>query len=96
MLLGEVVGRVWADRQVEGLDGHRMVLVRDIANGHTLVSVDLVGVSAGNRVLVATDDAAQSMFEGGAPIDAVVVALVAGVDEEPSRPERSGSSKKKS
>lgn len=79
MLLAEVVGRVWSDRQVPGLDGRRLVEVREVGSGTTHVAVDLVEVSAGNRVLVATDEAVQQALPG-VPADAAVVALVAGTD----------------
>ena len=94
MLLAEVLGRVWAERQVPDLDGRRMVLVRDLSTSAAHVAVDLVDVAAGNTVLVVTDDAAQTAT-GGAAVDAAVVALVAGADrfptstpEQPRRAER--------
>ncbi|HSK35535.1 MAG TPA: EutN/CcmL family microcompartment protein [Actinomycetota bacterium] len=85
MLLAEVLGRVWADRQVPDLDGRRMVLIRDLSTSAAHVAVDLVDVAAGNTVLVATDDAAQTAT-GGAAVDAAVVALVAGADRLPDTP----------
>jgi ethanolamine utilization protein EutN len=85
MLLAEVLGRVWAERQVPDLDGRRMVLVRDLSTSAAHVAVDLVDVAAGNTVLVATDDAAQTAT-GGAAVDAAVVALVAGADRLPDTP----------
>lgn len=83
MLLAEVLGRVWAERQVPDLDGRRMVLVRELSTSATHVAVDLVDVAAGNTVLVVTDDAAQTAT-GGAAVDAAVVALVAGTDRLPT------------
>jgi ethanolamine utilization protein EutN len=83
MLLAEVLGRVWAERQVADLDGRRMVLVRELSTSATHVAVDLIGVAAGNTVLVVTDDAAQTAV-GGAAVDAAVVALVAGADQLPT------------
>lgn len=83
MLLAEVLGRVWAERQVPDLDGRRMVLIRDLSTSAAHVAVDLVDVAAGNTVLVVTDDAAQTAT-GGAAIDAAVVALVAGADRLPT------------
>lgn len=83
MLLAEVLGRVWAERQVPDLDGRRMVLVRELSTSATHVAVDLVDVAAGNTVLVVTDDAAQTAT-GGAAVDAAVVALVAGTDRLPN------------
>jgi ethanolamine utilization protein EutN len=82
MLLAEVLGRVWAERQLADLDGRRLVLVRELSTSATHVAVDLVDVTAGNTVLVVTDDAAQTAV-GGAAVDAVVVALVAGADQFP-------------
>jgi microcompartment protein CcmK/EutM len=80
MLLGEVAGRVWNERQTGGLEGRRFVAVRTVG-GELLVAVDLIDVAAGDRVLVATDEAAQEAVEGDhAGIDAAVVALVAGAD----------------
>lgn len=83
MLVAEVLGRVWAERQVPDLDGRRMVLVRELSTSAAHVAVDLIDVAAGNTVLVATDDAAQTAT-GGAAIDAAVVALVAGADQLPA------------
>jgi microcompartment protein CcmK/EutM len=85
MVLGEVVGRVWNDREIPGLHGRRLVLVRALAGDVQLVAVDLVEVTAGNVVLVVQDDAAQAA--AAAPVDAAVVALVAGADELPGRKE---------
>jgi len=85
MILGEVVGRVWNDRQVPGLQGRRLLLVRDMAGDAQLVAVDLVEVAAGDVVLVVQEEAAQAA--AGAPVDAAVVALVAGADALPGREE---------
>jgi ethanolamine utilization protein EutN len=82
MLVAEVLGRVWAERQLPDLDGRRMVLVRDLSTSAAHVAVDLIDVAAGNTVLVVTDDAAQTAT-GGAAVDAAVVALVAGADQLP-------------
>lgn len=79
MLLGKVLGRVWSERQVGGLEGRRLVSVR--SGDKALVAVDLVEVAAGNVVLVATDEAAQvAAGDDAGGVDAAVVALVAGAD----------------
>lgn len=80
MILGEVTGRVWNERQVPGLEGRRLVSVR-VAGGEPVVAVDLVEVGTGSTVLLATDEAAQIAAGGDAGgVDAAVVALVAGAD----------------
>ena len=43
MILGEVLGRVWAERQHTGLDGRRLVLVRDLASDARHVAVAVAG-----------------------------------------------------
>jgi ethanolamine utilization protein EutN len=80
MLLGEVSGRLWNDRQLGALDGRRFVVVRELAGGALHVAVDLIEVAAGDTVLLATDEAAQAAVGTSAGIDAAVVALVAGAD----------------
>lgn len=82
MILGEVVGRIWADRQVSGLDGRRLVVVRRLPGDDLFVAVDLIDVRTGNTVLVSTDEAVQVEL-GAAPVDAAVVARVAGMDPLP-------------
>ncbi|MGH9116874.1 MAG: EutN/CcmL family microcompartment protein [Acidimicrobiales bacterium] len=81
MLLGEVVGRIWFARQLPQLQGRRMVVVRDISTSHLHVAVDLIGVASGNSVVLTTDESAMAAVDN-APVDAVVVALVSGTDEE--------------
>ena len=83
MILGEVVGRVWSERQHSGLDGRRLVLVRDNDSGARHVAVDLLDTAAGMTVLLATDEAAAAAC-GVASVDAAVVALVSGYDGQPA------------
>ena len=82
MLVGEVLGRIWNDRQIADLERRRLVVVRELGSGATVVAVDLIDVAAGNRVLVATDDAARSAADAPG-VDAAVVARVRGADVLP-------------
>lgn len=82
MMLATVVGRVWSDRQLPALNGHRLVLVTGVGSGHRAVAVDLMDAAPGVTVLVATDEAAAAAV-GDPTVDAAVVALVAGWDPEP-------------
>jgi ethanolamine utilization protein EutN len=82
VILGEVRGRIWSERQAGGLEGRRLVAVRAAGSGDLVVAVDLIDVTAGSVVLLATDEAAQAAAGGDAAgIDAVVIALVAGADD---------------
>jgi ethanolamine utilization protein EutN len=80
VILGEVVGRVWSEREVDGLGGVRMVMVRDADSGARRVAVDLLDAGTGTTVLLATDEAAAAVT-GRSCVDAAVVALVAGWDQ---------------
>jgi ethanolamine utilization protein EutN len=80
VILAEVTGRIWSERELPALEGRRLITART-ARGEVLVAVDLIDVAAGNVVLIATDEAAQAAVSGdGAGVDAAVVALVAGAD----------------
>lgn len=83
MILGEVLGRVWSERQHAGLDGRRLVLVREHESGARHVAVDLLDAGTGTTVLLATDEAAAAAT-GVPSVDAAVVALVSGWDGAPS------------
>jgi microcompartment protein CcmK/EutM len=81
VILAEVTGRLWSERQVDGLEPHRLVTVRPVGTAEALVAIDLIDVAAGNVVVLATDEGAQAAVDGsGAGIDLAVVALVAGAD----------------
>jgi ethanolamine utilization protein EutN len=75
MILGQVVGRAWPDRQLPALAGQRFLLVRDLSAGDITVAVDLLDVGVGVTVLMATDEAAAAA-SGVSSVDAAVVALV--------------------
>ena len=84
MILAEVIGRVWCDRQLAGLSARRLVTVRDIADRTTLVAVDMLDVGLGTTVLVTTDEAAAAAC-GEAIADATIVALVSDYDPIPKK-----------
>jgi microcompartment protein CcmK/EutM len=85
MQLGMVVGRVWSDRQLPGLSGRSLLMVRDVLDGTTTVAVDLLEVGVGATVLVTTDEAAAAA-SGVSAVDAAIVALVADYDASGARP----------
>ncbi|MFC0098902.1 EutN/CcmL family microcompartment protein [Micromonospora marina] len=76
MVLGEVVGKVWADRILPPLQGRRLVLVRVRPDGPDLVAVDPLNAGVGTTVLVVTDEAAAAVA-GETTVDAAIVALIA-------------------
>lgn len=75
MLLGDVVARVWPERQLDGLAGKPLVLVREVASANLHVALDLIDAGVGTRVLLVTGEPAQKIA-GEVPADAVVTAIV--------------------
>ncbi len=88
MLLGKVVGTVWATRKDEKLTGMKLLVVRHVELDYTLknsyvVAVDTVGAGAGEIVMITTGSSArQSEMTEGRPVDAVVSAIIDKLDLE--------------
>lgn len=86
MLLGTVIGTVWATRKDPGLVGMKFLIVREIdLDGEPLanfvVAADAVGAGAGETVLVAQGSSGrQTELTTGKAIDAVIMAIVDRLD----------------
>jgi len=93
MLIGEVIGRLWASRRAEGLAGHKLLLVRPLAGvgGATaptsglVVAVDGLGAGPGERVIVAHGSRVRDITVGPGVADKdVVVAIVDDLHLDPA------------
>ena len=88
MILGKVIGTVWATRKDEQLTGMKLQLVREIdADGteksRMVVAVDSVGAGVGEIVLFAQGSSArQTELTQNKPVDAVITAIVDKMDLE--------------
>jgi microcompartment protein CcmK/EutM len=86
MILGKVIGTVWATRKDEALVGVSLQIVRHIDLDYTLkeafvVAVDTVQAGVGDIVLVATGSSArQTTVTKNKPVDAVIMAVVDKLD----------------
>ena len=82
MILGKVIGTVWATRKDEALVGVSLQIVRHIDLDYKLkdafvVAVDTVQAGVGDIVLVATGSSArQTAATKDRPCDAVIMAIV--------------------
>lgn len=83
MVIGRLIGSIWATRKYEELDGMKLMRVEvltGVDQGRQIVCVDTVSAGIGDRVLVSTGSAAyrftQELFRRNAPIDAVIVGIV--------------------
>ena len=86
MLLGEVIGTVWATRKDPGLVGMKFLIVREVdLDGRPLsdfvVAADAVGAGEGEVVLVAQGSSGrQTEQTKGKAVDAVIMAIVDRLD----------------
>ena len=86
MILGKVVGTVWATRKDEQLVGMKLQIVQPVNLDYSLksgfvVAVDSVGAGVGEIVLVAQGSSArQTKLTNNKPIDAVITAIVDKLD----------------
>ncbi|MGA7160361.1 MAG: EutN/CcmL family microcompartment protein [Bacteroidota bacterium] len=86
MILGKVIGTVWATRKDEALVGASLQIVRHIDLDYKLkeafvVAVDTVQAGVGDIVLVATGSSArQTSVTKNKPVDAVIMAVVDKLD----------------
>jgi microcompartment protein CcmK/EutM len=86
LVLGKVVGTVWATRKDENLIGLKFLIVQHTDLDYSLkdqyvVAVDSVGAGVGEIVLVATGSSArQTDITKNKPVDAVIMAIVDKLD----------------
>jgi ethanolamine utilization protein EutN len=83
MILGRVVGEVWATRKHEGLEGQKLLIIEPYlwyAPAHEvghLVAVDPVGAGVGEDVVVCMGHPARrALGTTSMPIEAAVCAIV--------------------
>jgi ethanolamine utilization protein EutN len=77
MVIGEVVGRLWASRQAATLSGHKLLLVRPLGAGgpaaRLVVAVDALDAGPGERVIVARGSRVRDVTVGETTPDKDVV-----------------------
>lgn len=82
MILGRVIGTIWATRKEPSLDGAKLQIVEQVGldfkpAGSFLVAVDAVEAGVGEIVLVAQGSSArQTKATNNKPVDAVIMAIV--------------------
>ena len=82
MIIGMVIGNVWATRKEESLNGLKWMIVQrlDLADGQkyeSFAAADCVGSGVGEKVLVATGSAARKALRADdVPVDAAIVGIL--------------------
>lgn len=88
MLMGRIVGEVWATCKDPKVENMKFMVVRQVDHERNLgdshvVAVDAVGAGVGEVVLVAQGSSArQSELTTDRPVDAVIMAIVDDVNTE--------------
>lgn len=81
MILGKVIGSIWATQKEEGMDHLKLLIIEPITwkgdtHGQPIIAADRIGAGQGERVIVSRGSPARTIFKKNAPIDAVVVGIV--------------------
>ena len=88
MLLGKVVGTIWATRKYESLKSYKMQFVQPMnaeleIMGEPFIAVDTIGAGPGEVIFYATSsEAVIAMDVDMAPVDAAIVGIVDSINSE--------------
>lgn len=82
MLLGKVIGTIWATRKYDTINGYKMQFVQPLNSkleilGSPIIAVDTVGAGPGEIIFYSTSyEAVIAMEVDMAPVDAAIVGIV--------------------
>lgn len=77
MLIGKVVGNIWATRKEDGLTGLKFLVVQpDNQNQPAFIAVDRIGAGLDDHVMVTKGTPASFIEEKKLPIDALIIGIV--------------------
>lgn len=78
MIIGKVVGNLWATRKEESLNGLKLLIIKPMGSEkETIVAVDKIGAGNGDRVLIACGSSARNVLDRkDTPVDATVVGII--------------------
>lgn len=90
MIVGKVIGNVWATRKEDKLSGLKLLIIKPInyldenAKVTPFVAADTIGAGVGERVIVVTGSSARSAVGNmQIPVDATVVGIIDDEDLHP-------------
>ncbi|MBU5483160.1 EutN/CcmL family microcompartment protein [Clostridium sp. MSJ-11] len=88
MIIGRVVGNLWATKKDEKLNGQKFLIVKLLINKHKekdelFVAVDNVGAGTGDLVLITRGGSARVSLESkDVPVDSVIIGIVDSIEVE--------------
>ena len=87
MIIGKVVGNLWATRKDEKLNGLKFLIVkrqlnRDTYSDELIIAVDNAGAGIEDEVLITTGSSARISLQGrgDVPVDMVIVGIIDKMD----------------
>ena len=83
MRAGKVIGRVWSTKKLEQLPAGALLRIELEAKAGTIIAFDPLGCGENEEVLVVAGSVARDCVNGGACVDAVVIASL---DQEAAKP----------
>ncbi|ERL06770.1 EutN/CcmL family microcompartment protein [Olsenella profusa] len=83
MIVGKLLGSIWATRKYDELSGMKLMQVEAITGGEAgkqLICIDTISAGVGDRVIVTTGASAylfvRDKFQRSVPVDAVIVGII--------------------
>lgn len=78
MIIGEVIGNVWATRKEESLVGLKLLMVQTLDSSKSvIVAADRIGAGVGDRVLISVGSSARKVLDNpNNPLDASIVGII--------------------
>lgn len=81
MVIGKIIGNVWATRKDESLNGLKFMIAQ-LESGEKIVVCDYIGAGTGDMVLITKGSGARKVLENeNIPIDAVAIGIIDGFEE---------------
>jgi len=86
MIIGKVVGNLWATRKDEKLNGLKFLIVKkqinkDAYSEELVIAVDNAGAGIEDEVLITTGSSARISLQGrDVPVDMVIVGIIDKID----------------
>ncbi len=90
MLIGRVIGTIWATRKYETITGFKMQLVQPLNSemekiGEPIIALDTIGAGPGELIFYATSsEAVIPLHVEMAPVDASIVGIIDSINTEKS------------
>ncbi len=82
MIICRVVGHVWATKKEPGLEGLKLMLVKEEGRAPVHVAADVVGAGIGEQVLVVSGSTARKAFgQEDVPMDMAIVGIVDSMEQ---------------